>query len=140
MRQVGILRERAPDFARFWSRAERIDVPSGTVLLHEGSPGDALLFVYEGSVEVRIHSDGGSLTVARLPAPVLLGVTGAVDGELRTSTCIAETPTSALRMRRGVFLDAARQATPEAELVRELLLITMHRQLLAATARLRANL
>ena len=137
LRQLGILRERAPDLVSFWSRAEQVTVPAGTALIHEGKPGDALLFVVDGSVSVSIRrEDGTSLTVARLPAPLILGATGAVDGGLRTSTCTVDAPTTVLRMRRGVFADAARQVSPGAELMRELLLINMHRQLAAATRRL----
>ena len=137
LRNVGLLRENAPVLLRFWERAERLEVPDGTVLIREGSPGDSLLFVVEGSLFVSIRGDDGEpIQVVTLSSPLLLGATGAVDGELRTSTCTTQGSVTVLRMRRGVFLDAVRQSTPEAELMRELLLINMHRQLLAATGRL----
>ena len=137
LREAGLLRERSPELVAFWSRAERLELPPGTVLLREGAPGDALLFVVEGGVQVDVASPGGGpVSVCALSGPILLGITGAVDGALRTATCTTNAPSLVLRMRRGVFADALRQVSPDAETMRELLITTMQRQLLRATGRL----
>jgi len=138
IRPIRMPRERAADLARFWSQAPAIEVLGGTVLLREDDPGDSLLFVINGSVKVTVRgSDGETIEAATLKSPLLLGVTGAMDGKKRTSTCTVDEVATVLRMRRPVFLAAARSATPEAEAIRQLLLITMHRQLLRATDQLR---
>lgn len=141
LRTVRLPRDRAHDLARFWAPAEQAEVPAGSVLLREGDRGDALLLVLSGTVTVSIRSDAGSqLAVTRLATPLLLGTTGAVDGEARMATCTLDEGGTVLRMRRGVFLDAVRRPGPEAEIVRELLLLTMHQQLLGANDRLRRSL
>ena len=138
LRPIRMPRELAPALARFWSRAPAIEVLGGTVLLREGDPGDSLLFVMNGSVKVTVKSaEGKTIDVATLRSPMLLGVTGVVDGKKRTSTCTVDEVATVLRMRRPVFMGAARQPTPEGEAIRQLLLITMHRQLLRATDQLR---
>lgn len=138
LRSVRLPRDRADDLMRFWAPAESTLLPAGSVLLRAGDRGDSLLFVVDATISVSIpDDDGGSIEVARLRPPLLLGTTGAVDGDARMATCTLAEPGTVLRMRRGVFLDAARQATPEAELIRELLLLTMHRQLVGANERLR---
>ena len=141
LRPVRIPRNRAADLAAFWSSAPAIEVLAGTVLLREGDPGDSLLFVINGSVKVTVQSpEGKPIDVANLNSPLLLGATGVMDGGERTSTCTVDQVATVLRMRRQQFLRAARQATPGAEVLRQLLLITMHRQLIGATDRLRAVL
>ena len=138
LRPIRMPRDLAPDLARFWSQAPAIEVLGGTILLREGDPGDSLLFVMNGSVKVTVKcSEGKTIDVATLKSPMLLGVTGVVDGKRRTSTCTVDEVATVLRMRRPVFMAAARRATPEAEAIRQLLLITMHRQLLRATDQLR---
>jgi CRP-like cAMP-binding protein len=141
LRPVRISRNRAADLADFWSVAPAIEVLAGTVLLREGDPGDSLLFVIHGSVKVTVQSpEGKPIDVATLASPILLGATGVMDGGKRTSTCTVDQVATVLRMRRPQFLRAARQATPGAEVLRQLLLITMHQQLIGATDRLRAVL
>ena len=138
LRPIRMPRERATDLARFWSQAPVIEVLGGTVLLREGDPGDSILFVMNGSIKVTVKgSDGQTIEAATLKSPMLLGVTGVMDGKKRTSTCTVDEVATVLRMRRPVFMAAARRATPEAEAIRQLLLITMHRQLLRATDQLR---
>ena len=138
LRPIRMPRELATDLARFWSQAPAIEVLGGTVLLREDDPGDSLLFVMNGSIKVSVRSsEGKSIDVATLSSPMLLGVTGVVDGKKRTSTCTVDEVATVLRMRRPVFMAAARQPTPEGEAIRQLLLITMHRQLMRATDQLR---
>ena len=91
-----------------------------------------------GWLKVTVKSaEGKTIDVATRKSPMLLGVTGVVDGKKRTSTCTVDEVATVLRMRRPVFMAAARQPTPEGEAIRQLLLITMHRQLLRATDQLR---
>jgi|GEM_PF-4524870 len=141
LRSVRVPRDRAEPLARFWAPAERIDLPAGATLLREGDRGDALLFVLSGTIAVSIRDHNGTpIHVAQLRTPMIIGTTGAVDGQARMATCTLATPGTVLRMRRGVFVDTARRATPEAEVVRELLLLTMHKQLIGANQRLRRTL
>ncbi|HCH63647.1 MAG TPA: hypothetical protein DFR83_12650 [Deltaproteobacteria bacterium] len=138
IRPIRMPRDRAADLAQFWSAAPVIEVLPGTVLLREGDPGDSILFVMNGSVKVTVKgSSGQDVEAAILQSPMLLGATGVMDGKQRTSTCTVDEAATVLRMRRPVFMAAASRATPEAEAIRQLLLIIMHSQLLRATDQLR---
>jgi CRP-like cAMP-binding protein len=141
LRNVRLPRDHAGHLAAFWDSAERVHLQSGAVLLRQGDRGDAMLLVLEGQVAVTFTRQNGDLVeLARLRAPLLLGATGAVDGEARTASCVLSTPGTVLRMRRGVFLDALQRTGPEAEVMRELLLFSMHNQLLSANRGLREAL
>jgi len=126
------------ELARALSSAPVVDVAEGDIVLREGDPGDALVVVLEGRVDVIVRDHNQALVpVAQLQGPLLLGVTGAVDGGARMATCVMSRPGKVARMPRGVFLQRIRENDHGAELLRDLMLATMHRQLQQGSARLR---
>lgn len=65
----------------------RWDVPRGTVLFHEGSPGGSCFIVVEGRVDVSTRVRGQQRLLAQLPAGSILGQVSLIDGEARSATC-----------------------------------------------------
>lgn len=65
----------------------RWDVPRGTVLFHEGSPGGSCFVVLSGIVEVSTRVRGQQQLLAQLPAGSIFGQVSLIDGEARSATC-----------------------------------------------------
>jgi glycine/D-amino acid oxidase-like deaminating enzyme/CRP-like cAMP-binding protein len=65
----------------------RWDVPRGTVLFHEGSPGGSCFIVLGGIVEVSTRVRGQQQLLAQLPAGSIFGQVSLIDGEARSATC-----------------------------------------------------
>ena len=62
----------------------------GAELIREGEPGDFMLMILEGKVEVRKRDrEGVTQVVAAVDAGKTLGEMSMIDGEARFATCIA---------------------------------------------------
>lgn len=65
----------------------------GSVLIQEGEPGDSLLVILTGSVDVlKLSAGGESVRIAKLGPGQTLGEMSLVDGQPRFATCIADEP------------------------------------------------
>ncbi|MFI5311016.1 MAG: cyclic nucleotide-binding domain-containing protein [Gemmatimonadales bacterium] len=82
------------------ANAERRTVGPGTVLLRQGSPGDELMVIVNGSV--RIVRDGE--TVAEVRDGAVLGEGAVLSGEPRSADAVAVTRTSLLVLKRETLL------------------------------------
>ena len=104
LRRVPFLAAMAPpDLERLVQRAERVDVPAGTVVIGQGDVGDAFYVVDTGSLSVDVdgvrreralvHGDG-------------FGEIALLQGVPRTATVTATDPVGLLRIERDDFLAA----------------------------------
>lgn len=68
-------------------------VPAGHVILSEGEPGDHMVLLIEGSVDiVKRDRHGERLRLASAGPGKTLGEMSLIDGEPRFASCIATTP------------------------------------------------
>lgn len=138
LRDVRLPSDGAKALAELLSAADVLAVESGGVVIREGDPGDALLVIVSGRVRVTVTDPAGqSQEVAWLRGPILLGHIGAVDAAPRTATCSMPQGGTALRMPRGVLLDRLERPGRGPEVLRDLLLAGMFRQLTEANQSLR---
>lgn len=80
--------------------------PRGQVLFRSGDPGDTLLVVGAGQVQVSTHSaDGAELILAVMTAPDILGELGVVDGGPRSASASTLEPTELAVLPRAVVLE-----------------------------------
>lgn len=69
-------------------------VPAGATVITEATPGDYLLLVLTGQIEVTKRDSAGQQQVVAQAGPgVFLGEMSMVDGQLRFATCTAKVPT-----------------------------------------------
>ncbi len=89
-----------PDEARSVLDAlERVSVPRGDVLFHEGEPGDCLYVIRTGTVKLgQRSSDGRENLLAVLGPGELIGEMSLFDPGLRTATATALSDAVVLRM------------------------------------------
>jgi CRP-like cAMP-binding protein len=77
----------AAELARLVQLMRRWDLPAGTVLFHEGSPGGSCFVVVRGTVKVSTRVRGQQRLLAQLPAGSIFGQVSLIDGEARSATC-----------------------------------------------------
>lgn len=65
----------------------RWNLPTGTVLFTEGSPGGSCFIIVRGAVDVSIEVNGQHQLLAHLPAGSVFGQQSLIDGEPRSATC-----------------------------------------------------
>jgi glycine/D-amino acid oxidase-like deaminating enzyme/CRP-like cAMP-binding protein len=76
-----------PELAELVGIMRRWDVPKGTVLFREGSPGGSCFIVLSGTVDVSTRVRGQQRLLAQLPAGSIFGQVSLIDGEARSATC-----------------------------------------------------
>jgi CRP/FNR family cyclic AMP-dependent transcriptional regulator len=78
--------------------------PAGTVVFHEGDPGDLMYVVLEGEVEILKNAQAGSAKVlTTLGKGEFFGEMALIDSSLRSATAKAKTDAKLLAMNEGVF-------------------------------------
>ena len=76
--------------------------PSGETLLREGEPGDFMLLLLTGQVEVRKRdATGKDRRITIVTAGTTLGEMSLVDGEARFASCITSLPVDFAVLRRA---------------------------------------
>lgn len=69
-------------------------IEAGTPFIAEGDPGDFMVFVLEGEVDViKAHGTPEQKLIATVGPGKTLGEMSMIDGEPRFATCVASTPT-----------------------------------------------
>lgn len=82
------------DFASLCNYLECFGAPSGITLIKEGDPGDYILFVLTGSVNVlKDGPDGTAHLLANIGPGGSLGELSFIDGEARFANCVTTVPT-----------------------------------------------
>lgn len=116
--------------ATLLARGRRENRNDGDVLVAEGTPADALLFLVHGAVRVRQRDLNGRLRdLTTMPAPAVLGHTALIDETKRTASCIAAGRVAVVTLDRGVFREVLAAANDEGAALRRLLLKCLVRQL-----------
>ena len=78
----------------------------GSVVLHEGDPGDALLVLLSGRAKVVLQSEQGQeVILAVVEPPDVLGHVALLDGAPRSATVIALDALETRRLARDHFFD-----------------------------------
>ncbi len=102
---------------------------AGAELIREGEPGDFMLMLLEGRVEVRKRDHGGKAQlVAAVDAGKTLGEMSMIDGEARFATCVAVEPSIlAVLDRENLARIIVEQPMLGAKILMELVLILSQR-------------
>jgi CRP-like cAMP-binding protein len=102
---------------------------AGAELIREGEPGDFMLMILEGGVEVRKRDgDGKTQLVATVDAGKTLGEMSMIDGEARFATCVAIEPSMlAVLDRENLARVIVEQPMLGAKILMELVLVLSQR-------------
>ncbi len=101
----------------------------GAELIREGEPGDFMLMLLEGKVEVRKRDrEGKTQVVAAADAGKTLGEMSMIDGEARFATCVAVEPSMlAVLDRENLARIIVEQPMLGAKILMELVLVLSQR-------------
>jgi CRP-like cAMP-binding protein len=101
----------------------------GADLIREGEPGDFMLMILEGKVEVRKRDrEGVTQVVAAVDAGKTLGEMSMIDGEARFATCVAVEPAMlAVLDRENLARIIVEQPMLGAKILMELVLVLSQR-------------
>jgi predicted MFS family arabinose efflux permease len=86
--------------------ATDVDLPAGTVVIHEGDPADALYVLAAGEVAVTSGQGGSTRALATLAAPGFFGELGLLQRIPRTATVTALSDVALHRIDGASFLDS----------------------------------
>jgi predicted MFS family arabinose efflux permease len=104
---MGIFTQASPAvLERLAAAATDVDLPAGTVIIHEGDPADALYVLAAGQVAVTSGQGGSSRALATLAAPGFFGEIGLLQRIPRTATVTALSDVTLQRIDGASFLDA----------------------------------
>ncbi len=93
-----------PDLADLGSRMTSRQLPRGTVLFHQGDPGDSLYVIESGAVKVsNLSGDGREVVVALLGPGEVLGELAMLDRGVRTADATAIEDTVVLALSSAGF-------------------------------------
>jgi diguanylate cyclase (GGDEF)-like protein len=83
---------------------EMVSLPAGAVLWHEGEPGDHVVFLTEGTLEVTHEPPEGERLVLRTMYPgAVVGELAALDGQARSASVRARTAVKILKIPAARF-------------------------------------
>jgi MFS family permease len=104
---MGIFSQASPTvLERLAAAAEDVDLPAGTVVVHEGDPADALYALVTGEVAVTCVEGGSTRALATLAAPGYFGEIGLLERIPRTATVTTLSDVTLHRIDGESFLDA----------------------------------
>jgi CRP/FNR family transcriptional regulator, cyclic AMP receptor protein len=84
--------------------------PKGSIIFHEGDPGDCLIVIVKGRVKViLLGKDGNELIIRLLKPTEFLGEIALLDGSPRSATVMTVEPTEILEVARAPFLQLVLQ-------------------------------
>jgi diguanylate cyclase (GGDEF)-like protein len=88
---------------------EEVSLPAGALLWREGEPGDHVVLLREGTLEVTHEPEEGERLVLRTMYPgAVVGEMAALDGQTRSATVRARTAVELLRIPAGRFREFLR--------------------------------
>jgi CRP-like cAMP-binding protein len=87
---------------RIKAAAARAQFLTGDVIIGEGEPGQDLVLIESGEVEVSTRMAGGEVRLAKLGAGAVVGEVAAITGAKRTSTVTAVTEVEAVAIPGAV--------------------------------------
>jgi CRP-like cAMP-binding protein len=94
----------------------------GSVVFHEGDPGDFVLLILAGRADVVLQNvQGQEVTLSVVAAPAILGYLALLDGAPRSATVVARVAVEARKLPREHFLELMAKHPPLLEgLLRDL--------------------
>jgi CRP/FNR family transcriptional regulator, cyclic AMP receptor protein len=103
--------------------------PSGTEIIREGLPGDFMILIIEGTVEIaKLDSEGLPATIGTAGPGKTLGEMSLIDGEPRFASCLAIVDTLfAVLDRGGLTRIIAEESSIGVKLMMELLMLLNQR-------------
>lgn len=106
--------EKGPSFSKLvsgflHSQMRAIDYAAGDYVFRQGDPGDFLILIEQGDVEIRVEDGQGNSSIVDHSGPGdILGEMSLLGHSARTASVVATTPISARMMTADEFSDAAR--------------------------------
>jgi CRP-like cAMP-binding protein len=123
---------------RILDRGDGRRLKNGEVLFKEGAPGDSMAILVQGEVRVTMkRKTGETRELAVLAAPVMLGHIALIDAAPRSATVTAKGEVLLVSISRDRFREITRLRSRDADIIRDLMLGAMFRQLAATTGELR---
>ena len=106
----------------------RRELPAGVTVFREGDPGESMLILHSGSVEVARRLPGRELSLAAVGATEALGEMALVSGQPRSATVRTTMPTVAYELEASTFARLRSDGRPVAvELIRRIGAGAVHR-------------
>jgi diguanylate cyclase (GGDEF)-like protein len=111
LRALPIFANLAPDdLVPLASVAEDVEFPAGAAVVRQGEPGDSVYLITAGRVQVsaEVERDGikTEVVISLLGPGETVGELSLLDGQPRSASCIAMSPTRCLKLERDPFLGA----------------------------------
>jgi CRP-like cAMP-binding protein len=101
------------ELAALASSLTRRSIAAGDLLVTEGRASDAVFFLWDGSLAVRLSSDGDAREIGRCEPGAVVGEISFLDGGPATATLAASSPVTVLGMSRD-HLERLRVSHPRA--------------------------
>lgn len=134
----GLEPDEAHRLVRIFDRGDGRRLQDGEVLFREGAPGDSMAVLVQGEVRVTMQRSSGEIReLAVLQAPVMLGHIALIDAAPRSATVTAKGELLLVEISRSRFREITRQCSRDADMLRDLMLGAMFRQLASTTGELR---
>jgi len=104
LQKVGIFAALAPDGLRDLAhRMQTREYPSGSVIVGQEDPGDALYVITQGRVKVMLFGGGREIILSILRDGEIFGEMSLLDNQPRSASVVASEPTRALVLERTAF-------------------------------------
>src|SRR4051812_10431571 len=100
----------AGDWVAALGRQERLSWRAGEVLFRQGDDADCAYLLESGEVEVIVDTPLGSLAIALLAPPQIVGEIALFCDAPRSATVLAKTPVTALKLTREALIEAAQKS------------------------------
>ena len=113
LRRIKILGGMGDDqLERFAQFVEVEKIPQWSVVVKQGDPGDAMYFILDGELRVRINVAGKETILATLTAGDFFGDVSLFDHGPRSADVVANTDSTVVKISAGAF-DELAKAAPE---------------------------
>ena len=89
--------------------SDRVTFASGATVFKQGGKSDCAYIILEGTADVKVDAGEEEITVASLGRNALIGEMGILTDSPRSASVQATSEVSALRIRKDVFFDLARE-------------------------------
>ena len=105
----------------------RIQIPAGTVLMHQGDFGDRAWLIESGEMEVLLERPEGVKRIGTVKAGSVVGEMALLDNGTRSATVRTTTSVSAVELTRDTFRALLRKCPPLANYLLESLVAAIRR-------------
>jgi hypothetical protein len=111
LRRIKVLAEMSDEqLMRFADFAEVEQIPQWTVIVRQGDPGDAMFFILEGELRVRMNLMDREMVIATLGAGEMFGDISIFDHGPRSADVVANVDSLVVRLSASAFERLSREA------------------------------